>query len=370
MKKSLLLSSLAMLVFGYASNAKADDFYQNFKKDLEEKTGITYNASVSLLGQRGAPSGKITPWQAQYYGDVNWNMFETKYGNGSMQASYTKIRYWGREGTELDNNLGVLSSVNGFTDNSYYFNQLSYTHEFVGMAEGWSATLGQYPLYMFDSNPYLANQQMNFDNLALTQNGSYDYPSASLGAYVSYTVGFQDANNISGEKVDFDTFGDGEYTSFVSLSYTPTIEGWGDGEYSLLVYNQPSVDEQPKESNGWSLNASQDINDKWAVFGRANGATHSSYIRQSYALGGAYLDPFNRQNSLDQLAFAVSVNKTNKKVAGHDARDMETVFEAYWNIAVGDYVLISPDFQMYIKPALERDTNIATVYSIRMTLLF
>ena len=60
--------------------------YADFKKDLQDKMGLSYSADISIMGQRGAPNGKGTPWQTQYYGSVNWDMFTSKIGSGSCQA--------------------------------------------------------------------------------------------------------------------------------------------------------------------------------------------------------------------------------------------------------------------------------------------
>lgn len=377
MRKKLLASLTLALVFGNNSIANAQDFYQKFKKDLNDKTGLSYDGVISLLGQRGSPSGKITPWQAQYYGEANWDIFKSNLGSGSLQASYTKVRYWGRTGDELDQNLGVASDVNDYSTNANYLTQLSYTHQLPGHMDWLSFTFGQFPMYLFDGNPYSANQQTDFNNLALSQNGTYSYPSASMGGFITaapstdwtFVLGFQDANNTSGEKMDFSTFNDGDYTTFVSAAYTPNIAGWGKGKYAVIIYNQPGVENRPQESNGWSLNISQDFGDKWAVFSRINGVTKSANLKRSYAIGGVYKDPFNR-NELDRVGFAVALNKVNKKEMGENSRDMETVFETYWDWGLGKYFIISPDIQIYLKPAIKRDTDLAAVYSIRATVLF
>lgn len=378
MKKTLLAGISAILAAGCVTTAQAEDAYQRFKKDLYNKTGISFDGDISLLGQRAAPGGRVTPWQTVYYGEVNWDAYKSRFGNGSFNISYTSARYYGTyDGEYLGSKIGVASDLNDYSTNSNYFNELSYTHQFVGDMKWLAITVGQFPMYNFDSNPYMSNQQIDFNNLAMSQNGTYSYPSASMGAYATFTpnekwsasIGFQDAHNVTGNDLEFDTATDGKYTGFGALSYTPTIAGLGQGTYGFLFYHQPSVKEQPEESYGWSFNFSQNLGEKWAVFGRINGTTHSASLKQSYALGGAYLNPFNR-NELDMWGFGVAVNKPNRKILGSDARKMETVLETYYDFAINDYLLITPDIQMYVKPALERDTDIATVYSIRFTLMF
>ena len=160
-----------------AQKDSLEEKYADFKKLLNEKTGLSYTLDVSVLGQRGAPSGKGSAWQTQYYGSLNWDMFKTSFGSGSLQAAYTYVHYWGKSGQYLSNNIGVINSINDYTSNSHYFDQLSYTHQFTGKLSPLSLTIGQFPMYNFDGSAYDANQQINFINFALSQNGTSAYPS-------------------------------------------------------------------------------------------------------------------------------------------------------------------------------------------------
>ena len=353
--------------------------YADFKKWLADKTGLSYSIDISLLGQRGAPNGKGTPWQTQYYGSANWNMFSSDtFGKGSAQIAYTAVRYWGANANDVATRIGVINSFNDYMSKANYFDQLSYTHQFPGVLSWLSATIGQFPMYNFDGTAYNSNQQINFINYALSQNGSSTYPSASLGGYVtvtpsevlSFTVGFQDAHNVSGSRITTKDFDKKKYTSFAGVTYTPTLDGWGSGEYSLLVYNQPSVPEQPGTSNGWSFNILQNFGPKWAVFARANGASRSpESVKQSYMLGVVCNNPFNR-NALDQFGFAGAVNKLNKSVNGAGTRSVENVLEAYYAFGVSNYLTITPDIQFYINPGANPDNHTATVASLRATVMF
>ncbi|MBQ7412680.1 MAG: carbohydrate porin [Alphaproteobacteria bacterium] len=353
--------------------------YADFKKWLNQKTGLTYSLDISFLGQRAAPNGKGTPWQTQYYGTANWDMFQSDtIGNGSMQIAYTAIRYWGKSAQNINNRIGVISSFNDYTTNANYFDQLSYTHQLPGKLNGLSVTIGQFPMYNFDGGNYDANQQINFLNYALSQNASETYPSASLGSYLTWTptnqwsfsIGFQDAHNISGETISIHKFGKGRFTSFGSMTYSPTIEGLGQGNYSLLVYNQPGVAAQPGSSTGWSLNLQQNIGKKTAVFSRINGAVSSPVsIKQSYALGLVYNNPLNR-NALDQIGFAGAVNKLNRSVNGPGTRAVENVLEAYWAWGISNFMTLTPDIQFYINPGANPNHKTATVGSLRATLMF
>ena len=159
------------------------------------------------------------------------------------------------------------------------------------------------------------------------------------------------------------------YTTFASISWTPTLLKQP-GQYSLLVYNQPKVDSQPIHSQGWSLNLQQNITQKVALFGRINGTNkNQDSITQSYVLGGVVNNPLNR-NSLDQIGTAVAFNKLNKQTNGDNSRSWEQVWETYWAIGFSNFLTITPDIQLYINPGADKDNKTAMAFSLRATFMF
>ena len=352
--------------------------YGDFKKWLNDKFGFSYTLDASFLPQRGAPDGSKTSTQTQYYGTATWNMFNSDLiGAGSATIAYTAVRYWGINGNTLASNIGVITPQNDYTSNGNYFDQLSYTHTLPGRMNWLSLTVGQFPMYNFDGGDYDSNQQINFLNYALSQNGSSAYPTASLGGYVtatpnnewSFTVGAHNANNITGATISWDKFKKGKFTTFASATYSPTL--WNlPGEYSIMVYHQPSTGAQPYNTRGWSLNLQQNITPKIALFGRINGASESpETAKQSYVLGAVYNNPFNR-NSLDQIGLATAMNKLNQSVNGAGTRSWENTLEGYYAFGVSNFMTLTPDVQFYINPGANPNHSTATVVSLRATLMF
>jgi len=376
MKKMLLLGFCLMAFPALAEIDFAKD-YQAFKNELNQKTGITYSLDVSFLPQRGAPSGKGTAWQSQYYGTLGWNAFNSDViGSGTFNAAYTAVRYWGMNANTLSNRLGVFSSVNDYPTNGNYFDELSYTHTLPDALKSLSITLGQFPLYNFDGTDYDSNQQINFLNYALSQNASEVYPTASLGGFITWTpssewsmsAGAQNAQNISGKTISW-RHGKTKLTPFASVTWSPTFNGLA-GEYSIMGYYQPSVAAQPETSRGWSVNVQQFVMDKVALFARANGVNKSqNSIKQSYVLGSIVNNPMNR-NSLDQAGVAVAMNKLNKSVNGAGTRSWETVLETYMAFGISSFATLTPDVQFYINPGATTQHDTATVVSLRATLMF
>ena len=351
--------------------------YNQFKSMLSDDFGIQYSLDVSFMGQKGVPNGGKTATQSIYAPTISWQIFnDDTFGSGTVNASYTAVRYWGNKAENIGDKLFLANSINDYSTPSNAIDQLSYTQSLF--SNKFSITVGQFPLSDFDGTQYDSNQQTNFINYVLSQNASETYPIAGLGAYIqinpndewSFAGGFQNARNITGQTLSSKGWGDHRFTTFGSVSYTPTINGQT-GQYSLLVYNQPNVDTQPQNTTGWSVNMSQNLTEKWGVFLRANAATGDSMpITQSYVLGGVYNNPLDR-NPLDQIGFAVAYNKVSKDYfdSSEPMRKYETVLETYWNIGITQFFTIAPDIQLYVHPASKRDRDFGTVFSLRGTIL-
>ncbi|MGN0919888.1 MAG: carbohydrate porin [Alphaproteobacteria bacterium] len=357
---------------------KGPQKYAEFKRWLNNQFGLSYTLDASFLPQRGAPSGSKTSTQTQYYGTITGRLFHSDLiGSGQATFAYTAVRYWGISGSNLASRIGVILPQNDYSSNGNYFNQLSYTHTLPGKMNWLSFTLGQFPMYDFDGGDYNANQQINFLNYALSQNGSSAYSTASLGGYFtaafnqewSFTAGAQNANNITGETISWNKFKKGKWTSFVAATYSPIL--WGlPGEYSLMLYHQPSTSAQPYNTRGWSLNLQQNITQKIALFGRINGATRTpETASQSYVLGAVYNNPFHR-NSLDQIGLAAAINKLNRSVNGAGTRSWENVLEGYYAFGISNFMTLTPDVQFYLHPGANPNHSTATVLSLRATLMF
>lgn len=254
-----------------------------------------------------------------------------------------------------------MTEINDYDDKSNAFNELYYSYQAGGSWKWLTVAAGQFPLSNFDGTAYDSNQQVNFINYALSQNASSTYSTAGVGAYLqatpnsewTFAVGAQDATNVDGISVRFNNLNEEHYATFGYIAYSPTIKGLGAGQYSVLLYNQPWVEEQKQTTNGWSVNLSQAIGDKLTVFGRVNGVSGSTAeINQSWVLGMVYNNPLDR-NPLDQIGLAFAYNKIDGKAVGEElSHDSEKVLEAYWAWGISKWMTITPDIQFYIDPAL------------------
>ena len=129
--------------------------------------------------------------------------------------------------------------------------------------------------------------------------------------------------------------------------------------------------EQPQTTNGWSINIQQNLNEKLALFARLNGVSgHVITTNQTYAAGMVYNNPLNR-NELDQIGLAYAYNKIDEKAVGSKTyHKAEQVVEAYWAWGISKWATITPDFQFYFNPALNKKSDYGSVSSLRLTVFF
>lgn len=379
MRKFLIIGTILGTIYATPSYAGAiENNYSNFKNMLSDKYGIEYNLDYSLLGQHASPSGKYNAVQSYLAPSIAWTTFDNRYGTGILNASYYSIFYGNHNAVDVQNRTGMVTSLNDFTSDEQEFASLYYTYQLPKKYNWLTLGAGQYSLYMFDGTDYDNNQQVNFINYSLSQNGSATYADAGLGAYIQATpkdwsliVGFQDATNIEAPSVRFNHLNDKHYATFAQIGYNPKIRNLGSGQYSIMFYNQPSVKEQPQTTNGWSFNAQQNIGEKLALFGRINGVSGAvSSIKNSYVAGMVYNNPLNR-NNLDQIGLAYSYNDISAKAVGSKlANNGEHVIETYWAWGVSKWATLTPDLQFYINPALNEKSDYGTAVSLRLSVFF
>jgi hypothetical protein len=289
-----------------------------------------------------------------------------------------QAQYWTRIDTaSLQTRLGLITPPNTQTTNLTQYNQFMYTHTFPGSWSWLSISVGQYSFANYDGNEYAGNAQTNFINYPLAQNATQTYPNGGTGAYAqaatadqqfTFAGGAQHAANVFADSLTTRGTSTGKYAYFMAGEWAPSL--LAGGTYSLLGYSQPSVPLQPSGSRGLSFNAVQNIDAKWGLFLRANGASGTAIpIAVSVAWGGICDDPFHH-NRLDQLGLGVFWDKTNLAALSQPARNAEWGSELYYNFTVFKGLRLTPDFQLYFDPALHPGFGPAAVFTVRTTAFF
>ncbi|MBQ8498226.1 MAG: carbohydrate porin [Chlamydia sp.] len=325
-------------------------------------------------GTRQTPLEADPPcWQTCFNPSASITVYDSSYGTGVFQISYTLVRYWEGNAALAGNAIMLAGSINDYPSRQNTFSQFTFSQTFPG--EKVNLTIGQYSLYSVDGTLYNNDQQQGFISYALSQNPTATYSSGSLGAYLQITptestclqVGFQDAYNISGSSIKWNNLTKNKYNFYGYASWAPNCR-LGSGQYSILLYSTRKVPEQLFQTTGWSVNASQYISPKFYVFGRYGGATGQAFpINRTYSFGVVSANLFDR-NPQDLLGIACAFNNVNPSAASSAQRKYETVIEGFATIGCGPYLSFSPDFQLYLYPALRPSKQSAQVYSVRANL--
>ena len=177
----------------------------------------------------------------------------------------------------------------------------------------------------------------------------------------------QDANNIDGERIEFNNLNSNKYTTYAYIYWNSTFKNNWAGQYTLLAYNQPSTEKQSGNSKGVSFSFSQYLGNIFNIFGRINGSSGNiTTIKQSYVVGFGFKNLFKR-NINDYLGFAFTTNKLNERAIDTPlTHRYENIIEAQYVIGLGNYITITPDIQYIINPALDIEEDSAFVYSLRL----
>ncbi|AHK63361.1 carbohydrate porin [Chlamydia avium] len=368
-----------------------------FLYSIEHETNSQITVDCSILPQRFYPKKSVLTqtkeeqpvWQFYVSPSVSWQIYNSPTaGVGSIDFSYTLVRYWRNNAQNADNSLGIAGEINDYSTRANTLNNLTFSQTFPGNLL--TISLGQYSLYSIDGTAYDNDQQSGFISYALSQNASATYSLGSVGAYVQFTptpainvqVGLQDAYDVLGSAFEIRNINKMKYNYYGYFSWSPQFRTGG-GQYSALIYSTRSVPEQPEATKGWSLNFGQYLGEKLYVFGRWNGSTGNVVnLNRSYVLGLASPNPMNR-NPQDLFGIACAINHVNTQVFNTQTttpntrtsvpatttqkiRQHETVIEAFATLGFGPHISITPDFQLYIDPALRTNKRSVTVYGIRI----
>lgn len=279
--------------------------------------------------------------------------------------------------------LNIAEPMNDDANPREFFKRLTYTHQLPGAANTIALSFGQFLIGSFTQTKYDATPLYYFNNFALAKIATKSYPTGGVGAYVTFQpmdnlilrAGTQDTTNYFPQNISLKNINENKWTSFIWGTFSSNFIDIGKTVFTGWIYHSPKIPKYSgkfnrayEKANGYNLSIRQNIGKKTVLFVKANAATGNRMpVKQSYAFEMLYLDPFNR-NTLDQIGAGIALNKTshlNKNVK----RSVENVAEFYYAFGLSNKIVIQPDIEFYINPALTRETRLVTVTSLTLKLL-
>ena len=352
---------------------KVADDYSDFTTRMEENYGLSWSFSLSYRQRWYNPNNISSSSQTLFWPSVNWDIFDSEtFGSGSFQYMYYGERR-SKAKINIDRRFRTLSGE--IPDDASQFSQITYTHTLPG--ERFAIAVGQFSFFNFDSNDYLADQQINFVNNIFSANGSSSYAATGIGAYLQFNatkslqilIGEQSVNKEDSGKRPAGGFSNSPYSHLGYIQWKPKFKNLGDAQYSLTLYDAPAMDGKTA-SKGWSLNAMQNISDSWAIFARSNASQdQSDNSKRSYALGLAWNNPFKRDAG-DQIGLAFGSLNQKVSLPGRVLEHKQDTLEAYCTINLLPGLFLTPDIQYIHNPAFAPNRNHASIFSLRSMLVF
>jgi hypothetical protein len=270
-------------------------------------------------------------------------------------------------------NLNTIADDNSAGGNNTNVNLLEahYTHEFFDEAFSVTAGKAQFLLYL-DGNAFANNERQQFvgkpfvNNSVLNSESEY---APLLGAEIKPVEWFRwsvvgtstsrpyvEGTPLAGtSKNKYENVFD---TPFLGSQVTMSpkfgeLEGnyrfyswWAGYNHAKLDSDRNSTDRKDK---GWGLglSADQQLTGTIGLFGRFAWNNEEVYVVQWEVSGGVSLKGLIPSRSEDVLGVGVAALTPGDR---YDRNDPEYHFEAYYRIAVTDYLAVSPDLQVVLNP--------------------
>ena len=368
MTQKLLLAIMLALC---ANQAKALNYFeakQNFEDKYKVNLGADGAYRLQNLKSQNVSQLFITPY-------LRKNISDNKYGKTDFDFSMNIVRFGGQKPADTASRYGIATLFNSYDADYTELYELYFSYTLPSEFKRITIGAGQIPVSKFDSPTTSDLQSYDFLNSATSQNTTFIYPTAGIGAYaqvelsqnVTASMGAADASNPLADGIRLSGFGKNSY--FTSVHYTPNFYNRYKGSYSLLLYSKPHVKKAPYSGQGWSLYFAQDVSDKHSLFLRINGATGNNVtVNGSYSVGWLWLNPFNRPQN-DKLGVAYSVNKINKKATDDVVYNRyEHITEAYYDYKITENFSLLSDAQLYLRRGFAKTNSPAAVVSLGLNL--
>lgn len=220
-----------------------------------------------------------------------------------------------------------------------------------------------------DYNTYATNDRTDFIAETWTRTTRSTINGFGLGSVVGWTpnehyyfrAGFIDGNS-NAENPKWSTFRRGEYNWIGEIGFTPSLP-WGDGIYRISPWY---ADQSKNGDDGKGVNISFEQETPWdmALWMRGGVSEGRRNNLTSFIGGGlVFTNPF--EFNRDQIGLGIGYGSPDKS----EDRD-SFLFEGYWRLQITERLEITPDIQAHIRPARDRNEDVAWVGTIRAQLVF
>jgi porin len=224
----------------------------------------------------------------------------------------------------------------------------------------------------YDPNDYLdvlgyANPWTSFQNLAILFNTSIALPDASFGVggghwFTDQLYALGTLNDANGVVSDVDFFEDGsEFYKAAEIGWTP---GRDERYFTKVHVTGWHVDERDDAGipDGWGVTtaANWTLDKTWMVFAKAGWSDGDApLMNKAVTVGGLYY--FARRSDLLGLG-------VNWGEPADGSLDNQYTGELFYRLQFAQNLVITPDIQLVVDPALNPDEDSITFFGVRVRL--
>lgn len=351
---------LLFFILTISQNANANNF-QSYKDKISDKYNLNFGLNATLTHYNTSKNNITKEIYSPY---LNKTILNNKQHKGTLNFSLNVVRFSPQTPLNTASSLGIANLFDSYDTNYNELYELYYAHT-LKLKNTIELGFGQIPISKFDTQTRSPLQIQHFNNNSLCQNGSFTYPTSGLGTYVSVdnnkdfsvSIGSIDATNPFAQGIHTKNLDKLKFSSFINLNYYPLLRNKYQSSYSILIYDKPNVAKAPTSSRGISISLLQDISTNKSVFFKYNTSNGDySIIKNSYSFG--YIQ---RTSPNSSLGVGYSINKINSSNAIHKH---EEVLEAYYEYNLNPTISITPDVEIYKKPAFNSSQE--TIFSLTL----
>ncbi len=360
------------------------DWYK-FKKDVTEKTGVTFGGAYAALAQTYSDS--LVGEKAAYGSRLKINFSTDLIGRGTENVGSLNMSVEDRRAIVNDISLqqagiaagSVLPTAAVWSDFGFGITQLYWSQRLFDNQVAFDVGRLFAPAYI-DAYP-LFDDSRQFLNISFSTNPTVVTPVRGAGAVVNafvtedfyaragiYNANSEDTSSTLGNLFsEFETFQHLEigWTGDVTRRLGLSAQGVSDMDnIHLMVWHKDNQEDRGiDESAGVTFSANVLLTESFMPFLRAGWSDGEASLVDGIVSTGFGLRPFGRQGDL----FSVGASWASPS---NDALRDQYTFEAFYRLELIDNVTITPDIQVVVNPSLDPDDDMLIVGGLRMRTTF
>jgi carbohydrate-selective porin OprB len=220
-----------------------------------------------------------------------------------------------------------------------------------------------------------ADDYRYFSNTLFSAFPTANHPSGGLGFNAQWYIDPQwtltgGMTDVQGKKthVGFNTLAEGHLIYGLDLTYSPTIDGLGKGNYRLgIEYRDGVPDKDRPYDTSLYLNIDQEIAKDIAPFIRIGwGTGNSTGVDFALSVGLGIDNCFNRPGD----AFGVGVGFDTANDPTPEQRDIEYAMETFYRFQITHATQFTIGGQLIVNPINNRDDDVIGVFEMRLVFDF